>query len=176
MRRKVAAVVGAAEVGADSPSYQDAFTLGQRLVDGNFRVLTGGLGGIMEAALAGAKTSERYREGDTIAIVPSFDPDTANTSADIVIATGLDVHMNGLVANADLVVAVAGGAGTLCEIAVALEQHKPLLLFAGHDGSGRLIAELASEVCETDRIVPVFSVDEAVQQIQQIYGEMGEMQ
>lgn len=119
MRRPVVAVIGDAGVTADSAPYAAAFEVGRLAVDAGLRILTGGLGGVMEAACKGAHASERYREGDTIGILPHFDPGEANPWVDIAIATGLDHARNGLVANADAVVAIGGGAGTLCEITFA---------------------------------------------------------
>ena len=88
----------------------------------------------MEAVFAGAHASEKYREGDTVALVPSFDTETANVYADIVIPTGLDMMRNALVANADAVVGVGGGAGTLCEFAFAWSLKR--LIIAYRDSGG----------------------------------------
>lgn len=165
--RKIVAVVGTAECSPESPVWRQAYQLGAQLVASGFRVLTGGLSGVMEAALAGAKSAEAYREGDTIAILPSFDPAAANPYADIVIATGADVHMNGIVASADAVVAVGGGAGTLCEIAMAWERGRPVLAFGALDGSSKLAAALADAVgCRLD---PVCTAQEAAAALAQIW-------
>lgn len=133
MRRPVLAVIGDAGVLPESAAYQAAFEAGRLAVDAGFRVLTGGLSGVMEAASKGAHASERYREGDTIGVLPHFDPDEANAWVDIVIASGLDHARNGLVANADAVVAVGGGAGTLCEITFAW-MYKRLIVAVGVSG------------------------------------------
>jgi uncharacterized protein (TIGR00725 family) len=119
MRRPILAIVGDAGVAPESPTYAAAFETGRLAVDAGFRVMTGGLGGVMAAASRGAHASDRYREGDTIGILPHFDPAEANEWVDIVVATGLDHARNGLVANADAVIAIGGGAGTLCEVAFA---------------------------------------------------------
>lgn len=118
-RRALVAVIGDAGVQEGSPAYDAARAVGRLLVDAGFRVVTGGLGGVMEGACRGAHESASYREGDTIGIVPHADPEEANPWADIAIATSLDHSRNTLVANADAVVAVGGGAGTLSEIAFA---------------------------------------------------------
>ena len=110
-RRKIVSVIGNRKIEKDGIRYKIAFELGKALVDNGYRVQSGGLRGVMEAVLAGARSSEHYHEGDTIALVPSFDTETANEYADIVIPTGLDVMRNALVANAYAVIGVGGGAG-----------------------------------------------------------------
>ncbi len=54
----------------------------------------------MNGAFRGARRSEKYREGDTVAIIPSLDHRQANPFADIVIATGMGHLRNGIVATA----------------------------------------------------------------------------
>jgi len=54
-----------------------------------------------------------------VGILPHDDPREANPWVDIVIATGMNHARNALVANADAVIAIGGGAGTLSEIAFA---------------------------------------------------------
>ena len=105
--------------GENSDKFNIAFEIGKALIDNGYRIQTGGLGGVMRAACYGAKSSEKYKEGDIIALVPSFDINEVNEFADIVIPTGLDVMRNALVANASAVVAIGGGAGTLSEMAFA---------------------------------------------------------
>lgn len=119
MRRPIVSVIGDASVQPASIAYETAREAGRLAVDAGLRVMTGGLSGVMEAALRGAHESSKYREGDTIGLLPRLDPAAANRWADIVIATGLDHARNTLVANADAVIAVGGGAGTLSEIAFA---------------------------------------------------------
>jgi uncharacterized protein (TIGR00725 family) len=94
--------------------------VGRLVVQEGWRLLTGGLGGVMEAASRGARQARGYREGDVLGIVPSVEAATANPYVDIVIPTGLGVARNVLVvATADAVIAVGGGAGTLSEMALA---------------------------------------------------------
>lgn len=132
--RKIVAVIGDSKIEIDSLKYKLAFAMGKALVDAGYRVQSGGLGGVMEAVFQGAKTSEKYRDGDTIAIVPSFDRNSVNQYADIVIPSGLDLMRNTIVANADAVVAIGGGAGTLSEIALAWSLYRPIVAFANVEG------------------------------------------
>ena len=92
----------------------------------------------MRAALEGARAAVSYQEGDTIAILPGADPSAANEAADIVLATGLDIARNLVVANSDAVVAIGGGAGTLSEIALAWQLRRPVVALDVDGWSGRL--------------------------------------
>ena len=141
-RRKVIAVIGDGEIDVGGDEHKLAFETGRLLVDSGYRIQSGGLGGVMSAAFDGARSSRLYREGDTIAIVPSFDRKSANDFADIVIPTGLDVMRNAIVVNADAVVAIGGGAGTLSEIALAWSLFK---LIVAYKISGGWSAKLADQ-------------------------------
>jgi len=118
MPRPLLAIIGDGTALPGSPAYEAAFEAGRAAVEVGFRVLTGGLGGVMEAACRGARASSRYREGDTVGLLPGHDPRAANTYVDIAIPTGLGHLRNALVAHADAIVAVGGGAGTLSEMAM----------------------------------------------------------
>ena len=96
-------------------------------------VLTGGLGGIMEAASRGAKNAG----GETVGIIPGENKDSANAFIDIVITTGMGYSRNTLVAgSADMLVALPGKYGTLSEIAFALNAKKPVYGFDTWDIPG----------------------------------------
>ena len=122
MRRRMIAVIGASR-----PSEREralAFEVGERLARVGLAVVTGGLGGVMEAASAGAAAAE----GMVVGILPGVDPAAANPHAAVVIATGLGDARNAVIADtADGFVAVGGGLGTLSEIALALKRGKPVV-------------------------------------------------
>lgn len=138
--KQTIAVIGDRHCSSDSKKAKIAFELGKSLVDNGYRVLTGGIGGtdeddgIMEFAMKGAKVSEKYSDGDTIAILPGFSPEQASRYADIVIPTGLDVYRNCITANADAVIAIGGGAGTLCEMALAWSLGRLIIAFGNVSG------------------------------------------
>lgn len=137
-RRPLIAVIGDAGVDPTSSRYGLGEEVGRLLVDHGYRVLTGGLGGVMEAALKGARRSTKYIPGDTVAVLPGHDPAEANAFADIVIASGLDHVRNSICAHADAVIAIGGGAGTLSEICLAWI-YKRLIIALRVDGwSGKL--------------------------------------
>ena len=128
-RRPVISVIGDGSLEQDSVKYQFAYDVGEALVSAGYRVMSGGLSGVMEAAFAGAHASPVYRDGDTIAVLPGNNPDEANKYADIVIASGLDYARNFMIANADAVIAVGGGAGTLSELSYAWVMKRLILAY-----------------------------------------------
>jgi uncharacterized protein (TIGR00725 family) len=87
-------------------------------------VVSGGLGGVMEAASRGAKSVG----GTTVGILPGQRAEDANEHVDIPIATGMGEARNVVnVRCADAVIAVDGGYGTLSEIALALKMGIPVV-------------------------------------------------
>ncbi|MDX2175266.1 MAG: acyl-CoA synthetase [Candidatus Sumerlaeia bacterium] len=137
-RHGIVAVVGDGNAKPGTPKYTLAEDIGEELVSAGFRVLTGGLGGVMEAASKGAKRSGRYITGDVVALVPALDRDSANQHADIVLPTGMGHMRNCLVAYADALIAVGGGAGTLSEIAQAWLANRLVVAMRIDGWSGKL--------------------------------------
>ena len=137
-RRPVVAVCGGNT--ASEPLLAEAEALGRALVDAGYRLATGGRGGVMEAASRGARLADGWEEGRIVGVLPSLDPSDANPWVDVALPTGMNHARNViLVAMADVVVAVGGGAGTLSEMALAWTHGKPVIaLDVGAGWSGRL--------------------------------------
>ena len=168
MRRPIVAVIGNAE--ASPLQLALAEEIGRRLVDAGMRVLTGGLGGVMEAASRGARQAARYQEGDVVGIVPGADPATANPHVDIVIASGMGLARNALVVQAaQAVVAIGGGAGTLSEIALGWQCDKPIIALDIEGFSG----ELAGRALDGRRRPAVLSALDAEQAVAAVVRELG---
>ncbi len=132
-RRPVVAVIGGAR--ATSEALERAEQIGRAIIERGWRLVTGGLGGVMQAASRGAHLAPNYREGDVLAFLPGDDRCEANPWADIVVPTGMGHARNVLVvAAADVVVAVGGAAGTLSEMALAWQLGRPIVgvLVAGY--------------------------------------------
>ena len=167
-RKRIVSVIGNHNIEKDGVRYKLAFAMGKALVDNGYRVQSGGLEGVMSAVMAGAKSSKNYKEGDTIALVPSFDTETANKYADIVIPTGLDVMRNAMVANAYAVIGVGGGAGTLCEYAFAWTFDRLIIAFKNSGGWSEKLAD--TKIADDnrypdipdDRVYGVTSAEEAI--------------
>jgi uncharacterized protein (TIGR00725 family) len=115
-------VVGPGE--ASAAELESAEEVGAGLASLGAVVVTGGLGGVMEAACRGA----RSRRGRTLGILPGEDREAANGWVEIAVATGLGELRNGLIVRAcDALVAVGGGHGTLSEVALALKLGRPVV-------------------------------------------------
>ncbi|MHA2255297.1 MAG: TIGR00725 family protein, partial [Candidatus Heimdallarchaeaceae archaeon] len=122
------AVIGSGLLSDNRKEYALAKELGKGLIDEGYRILCGGLGGVMTAVCEGAKDSLNYSEGSTIGILPTMDKNQVNPFVDIIIATGLSIARNQvIIASSDLVVSISGGAGTLSELAFAWQLNKPII-------------------------------------------------
>ena len=166
-RRRLVAVIGDANVPAGSQKDLLAEEVGRLLVDAGFRVLTGGLGGVMEAACRGARSSSRYQSGDTVAVLPGHDPADANPFVDVVIPSGLDHVRNSIVAHADAVIAIGGGAGTMSEICLAWIYKRLIVALRVAGWSGKIADQRIDERVRypsepDDRVLGATTANEAV--------------
>jgi len=115
-------VVGAGD--ADAPQRAVAEAVGRLLAEAGAVVVTGGRGGVMEAACRGA----REAGGPTLGILPGADRAEANAWVEVAVPTGMGEARNALVVRAaDAIVAIGGAWGTLSEIALARKAGKPVV-------------------------------------------------
>jgi uncharacterized protein (TIGR00725 family) len=141
------AVVGPGEdAGPDECAV--AREVGRLLAERGAVVLTGGLGGVMAAAVEGASAAG----GLTVGLLPGADRAAGNASS-VLIPTGLGELRNGLlVRSADAVIAVGGSWGTLSEIALARRAGVPVVCVGGWtvlDASGvRVPLETATSAAD----------------------------
>ncbi|MFZ5585244.1 MAG: TIGR00725 family protein [Thermodesulfobacteriota bacterium] len=121
-RARLVSVIGAGT--ASGPTWQRAHEVGRLLAQKGFGVVTGGLGGVMEAAAMGCAQAG----GLSVGILPGGDPAAANPWCRVVIPSGMGQARNVLVIAAGLgAIAISGGAGTLSEIGHALKLGKPVV-------------------------------------------------
>lgn len=114
-------VVGGGE--ATERDRERAERVGELLAERGHTLVCGGRGGVMEAACRGAKRGG----GHTIGILPGERVEEANEYVDTPILTGIGHARNALVVlNADAVVAVDGGGGTLSELGFAAVYDRPV--------------------------------------------------
>ena len=166
-RRTTVAVVGDSDLDTGSAEAAFAEALGRALVDEGYVLVCGGRGGVMEAACRGARSSPAWARGSIVGILPGHDPELANDFVDIVIPTGLDVARNAIVAHADAVIAVGGGAGTLSEMALAWQIRRLVIAFRGRGWAGRLADQRLDERLRhphvpDDRVWGVDRAEEAI--------------
>jgi len=141
--KRCVAVIGPGD--ASAAELAIAEEVGARLVDLGATVVTGGLGGVMEAASRGAKS----RRGLTIGLLPGLDRSEANGWVDVAIATGLGEIRNALIVRtSDALVAVGGGVGTLSEIGFALKLGRPVIGVGTFEVQGVVQVTSAAEAAE----------------------------
>ncbi len=138
VRRSIIAVIGDAGIKPNDKKYILAEKLGKLLIDNGYRIIHGGLRGVMEAVSKGARSSAKYSEGDIIGVLPSSNRSDVNKYVDIIIPTGLDIGRNIIVSNAEAIIAIGGGAGTLTEIAIAWQLKRLIIAFNVSGWSGKL--------------------------------------
>ena len=115
-------VIGAGECSTEI--YGIAYEVGCLVGQNEWVLVCGGLGGVMEGAAKGCFENG----GITVGILPSTEKGSANPFVTLAIPTGMGEARNVLVVRAsDVVIAIAGGYGTLSEIGLALKIGKPVI-------------------------------------------------
>ena len=109
-------MIGSGSCEQDAELAQLAEEVGRRLAEAGAVLISGGLGGVMEAASRGAAEAG----GTVIGIVPSDSVEHANPHCTHVVATGIGHARNlAVVASGQAVIAVGGEWGTLSELGFA---------------------------------------------------------
>ena len=122
MTKKIIAVIGGSE--PDAKSLKTAEEVGSLIAQKGGILITGGMGGVMEAASKGAK----HNSGLVIGILPTANRDDANPYIDIPIITGMGEARNMIIARTcDAAIAIDGKYGTLSEIAFCLMFNIPVI-------------------------------------------------
>jgi len=133
------AVVGAGEYEERRCSL--ARELGRKIAEDGHVLITGGLGGVMEAACQGALEAG----GVTVGILPG-EKEAANPFVSVAIGTGMGHGRNAIVVrSADVVIALPGLYGTLSEIALALKMGKVVIDLGDWNVDGMRKAESPEE-------------------------------
>jgi uncharacterized protein (TIGR00725 family) len=122
MRYKQVVVIGS----SDENNYTDtAYQIGLHIAKKGWVLISGGRGGIMEAASKGAIDGD----GIAIGILPGASLDEANKYCNIIIPTGIGYARNMTnVLSGDVIVSIGGKSGTLSELAYAWQFGKPVIL------------------------------------------------
>ncbi len=139
--------------------YDAAREVGAQVASRGAVLVTGGLGGVMEAACKGAKE----HGGTVVGIIPHEDMSYANPFCDIIIPTGVGFSRNYITAySADSAIVVGGGAGTYVEACVAYQKGKPIVALTGTGGTADKIADSYLDDRKTVKVLSASSPKEAV--------------
>lgn len=137
MKEKQILVIGYGKELCTDDAYNLSYKVGEEIAINNAILITGGLGGVMEAASKGAKS----QGGLVVGIIPQDEKDYANPYCDVVIPTGMG-HIRDFITaySADAVIVVGGGVGTAIEARVAYLKTKPIIAIRGSGGTADKIA------------------------------------
>lgn len=126
-------VIGGHDI--DEKVEQIAHEIGKIVAKNGAILVCGGLSGVMQAASKGAKEAG----GLTIGLLPGKDKKDANPYIDIALPTSIGYARNAMVAcSADIVVALPGSHGTLCEVSFALVYGRPVIDLGGWKRPGMI--------------------------------------
>ncbi len=138
-------------------SIECALEVGKEIARAGAICVSGGMSGVMNAASKGA----RSLGGIVVGIAPGLDRGECSPYLTVVITTGLGTMRNVINVRApDSLIAIGGGFGTLNELLIAYEDHKPAIVIEGSGGwSDRLRSVLLDETYfDNQRKAPVYFV------------------
>lgn len=163
MSRKIQIlVIGHNTNGCNETHSQFAYQIGSEIAKMGHVLITGGLGGVMEAASKGARDSN----GLTVGIIPQADSSMANEFCDIVIPTGMGLTRDFLNAlSADGVIIIGGGSGTLSEVCAAYMHKKPMVAIRNMGGVTQQFIDNYLDHRQNVKIIGADSPKEAVDKI-----------
>jgi len=155
-------VIGNNTNGCTPKHEQIAYDVGTEIAKSGSVLVTGGLGGVMNAASHGAHDAN----GLTVGIIPQADASEANEYCDVVIPTGMGLtrdYLNALAA--DGVIVIGGGSGTLSETCASYMYKKPIVAIRNLNGSVEKYIDGYIDHRENIQIIGVDSAQEAVKKI-----------
>lgn len=149
-RRIQLLVIGSAADHCTEEARRLAYEVGAEAARRGLVIITGGLGGVMEAASKGAKDNH----GIAVGIIPHDEMRHANPYCDVVIATGMGWARDFATAySADAVIVIAGGAGALIETCIAYLKSKPVIAIEGSGGVADQVKETYLDERKSVRIL-----------------------
>lgn len=155
LRKKQVVVIG------DSAEYEErnaaAFEIGKFIAQNNWVLISGGRGGVMQAACKGA-----HEEGGlSISLIPDDDLSMSNPYSSVVIPTGIGFARNYSNAlSGDVIVIVGGGTGTLCELTYAWQANKPIIACSFIEGCSKDYAGKVLDYRREDAVIDAKTLDE----------------
>ena len=131
-RKRQILVIGNNTNGCTPAHEKIAYEAGAEIAASGSLLITGGMGGVMEAASRGSQEAG----GLCMGIIPQDDFSAANRYCDIVVPTGMGLTRDFLNAlSADGIIIIGGGSGTLSETCAAYMNKKPMVAIRGLGGA-----------------------------------------
>lgn len=155
-------VIGYAADYCTAKAYSLAYEVGREIANHGAILITGGLGGVMEAASKGAHEVG----GLVVSIVPQDEKSWANKYSDVVIPTGIGLSRDFITAySADAVIIVGGGVGTIIEACVAYLKSKLIVAIKGSGGAADKLADTYLDERELVKVIGAGGPKEAVERV-----------
>ncbi len=162
MRRKQVVIIGS---GDDVINSSISYDIGRFIARNRWVLITGGRGGIMEAASRGAAEEN----GVVVGILPGTHPEDANAYCGIVIPTGVGYARNMInVLSGDVIIAIGGKSGTLSELAYSWHFRKPIILCTFAGGWSEKISHEPIDDRYRDLFLPASNLDEVFSHLKKI--------
>ncbi len=122
MRRYMIGLIGASK--ASDPGLDMAREVGERVACAGAVLVCGGLDGVMQTGSQGCCEAG----GDVLGLLPGATAHEANLFVTLAVPTNMGHARNMIIAHtAEVLIAIEGGYGTLCEAAIALKLGKRVL-------------------------------------------------
>ncbi|MCH8973261.1 MAG: TIGR00725 family protein [Thaumarchaeota archaeon] len=155
-------VIGHNDNGCTPEHEKLAYETGIEIAKSGSVLISGGLGGVMQAACHGSHDAG----GIAVGIIPQDDPSLANEFCDIVIPTGMGLTRDFLNAlSADGIIIIGGGSGTLSEICAAYMHKKPMVAIRNLGGTAEQYIDQYLDHRKNIKILGADSPKEAVKLI-----------
>jgi len=166
MKKKIISCIGPSAPNCSEEVYEFGIQLGHRMASAGYLIVQGGRDGFMEALCKGARKTATG-QFVTIGILPGFKQNEANEWCDVVLPTGIGYARNQMtVLAADIVVAVAGGPGTMSEITYAMQFKKQTLCCTQFTGSAAFMAKEKEQFSFGDYLIPVDNLENIMTTLQ----------
>lgn len=162
MKKRQITVIGHNDDSCTKLHEKTAYETGVQVALSGSVLITGGMGGVMNAACHGAHDTG----GITVGIIPQDDAKFANKYCSIVIPSGMGMSRDFLNAlSADGLIIIGGGAGTLSEICAAYMYKKPMVAIRNTGGMADLYADRFVDQRRSVQIIGADTPKEAVAKI-----------
>lgn len=162
MKKPQILVIGYNSDACTKKAYNIAYNVGKEVAKRGAILVTGGLGGVMEASCKGASDSG----GVALGIIPSDEFSKANKYCNVIVCSGIGYARNFITAySSDGAIIIGGGVGTLIEAGVAYMHKKPIVAIIG---TGGIADHYADKYLDERKLVKISSARDAKEAVDYI--------